>query len=86
MHQDNGRFDQDPRLLYTIEESQDTSCPCLSGVVKGHPCHEHMKQKNHVSFVTFQGGESGVNCSAGTMMEICPAARTTWRSVPSELE
>jgi len=34
MHQDNGRFDQDPRLLYTIEESQDTSCPCLSGVVK----------------------------------------------------
>jgi hypothetical protein len=25
-------FDQDPRLLYIIEESQGTSCPCLSGV------------------------------------------------------
>jgi hypothetical protein len=30
-------FDQDPRLLYIIEESQGTSCPRLSGVVGDIP-------------------------------------------------
>ena len=58
----------------------------VKDVVESHPCDEHLRQKNHVSFVTFQGEGSGVNCSAGTMMEICPAARTTQRFVPSELE